>query len=188
MEIQIRQARPEDGQSIAGIYEEYVVRMPTSFEETPPTAKEMESRIRDTLERFPYLIVEEAGNVVAYAYAGPHSSRASYRWSVDVTVYIAPTHHRRGIGTLLYRELFSLLEAQSYAMAFAGITIPNPASVGLHESLGFKLVGIYHDVGFKLGAWRDVGWWERRLTNLSLTPAEPTPWKLMPAYHFGEKR
>jgi L-amino acid N-acyltransferase YncA len=188
MEIQIRQARPEDSQSIAGIYEEYVVKLPTSFEETPPIAEEMESRIRETLEQFPYLVAEEAGRVVAYAYAGPHSGRASYRWSVNVSVYISPTHHRRGIGTLLYRELLALLEAQGYAMALAGITLPNAASVGLHESLGFTLVGIYHDVGFKLDAWRDVGWWERRLMKLSPAPAEPMPWKLMPAYHFGEKR
>jgi L-amino acid N-acyltransferase YncA len=183
MEIIIRKAQGEDGRMIAAIYEPYVIHTPISFEETPPSAEEMEGRIRETIGQFPYLVAEEGGRVVGYVYASPHQARASYRWSVNVAVYIAATHHRLGIGKLLYGELFRILEAQAFAMAYAGITIPNPASVGLHESLGFTLVGIYRNVGYKLGAWRDVGWWERKLATLPASaPPEPMPWSRMPAF------
>ena len=183
MDISIRQARREDGVMIAAVYAPYVMNTPISFEETPPSGPEMEGRIVATLERFPYLVAEEAGRVVGYVYAGAHAARASYRWSVDVAVYIAATHHRRGIGTLLYRELLALLQMQGFAMAYAGITLPNLASVGLHESLGFKPVSVYRKVGYKFGAWRDVGWWERPFAKSGEThPSEPTPWPLMPAF------
>jgi L-amino acid N-acyltransferase YncA len=157
MEIVIRKARREDGATIAAVYQPYVSDTPVSFEETPPSGREMEARIQETIERYPYLVAEEGGRAIGYVYASPHHARVSYRWSVNVAVYIAATHHRKGIGTLLYRELFQLLERQGYAMAYAGITLPNPASVGLHESLGFKLVGIYKNAGYKLGAWHDWG-------------------------------
>jgi L-amino acid N-acyltransferase YncA len=183
MEITIRNALPADGERIAAIYAPYVKNTAVSFEEKPPSGEEMGSRIRETIEQYPYLVAQDAGRVVGYVYASQHGARASYRWSVNVAVYLDSTHHRRGIGTLLYRELFALLEMQGYAMAYAGITLPNAGSVGLHESLGFKFVGVYHDAGYKLGAWRDVGWWELPLKkSAALRPAEPTPWALMPEF------
>jgi L-amino acid N-acyltransferase YncA len=176
MQILIRNARPEDGAMIADIYAPYVTDTPITFEETSPSGEEMAARVRETIARFPYLVAEEAGRVVGYVYAGPHHLRVSYRWSVNVAVYLAATHHRRGIGTLLYRALFALLKKQGYVMAYAGITLPNPSSVGLHESLGFTPVGIYHNAGYKLGAWHDVGWWELPLAILPETnPPEPVP-------------
>ena len=99
-EIVIRNARPEDGTTIAAVYAPYVKETPISFEETPPSGEEMAGRVRETIQRFPYLIAEESGRVVGYAYAGSHQTRASYRWSVNAAVYLAATHHRRGIGTL----------------------------------------------------------------------------------------
>jgi L-amino acid N-acyltransferase YncA len=189
MELLIRQACVEDGRSVAAIYEPYVTETPASFEEIAPTGEEMAGRIRETIERFPFLVAEDGGQVIGYAYAGLHGTRASYRWSVNVSAYIARTHHRRGIGTLLYQELFSQLQAQGYAMAYAGITLPNAASVGLHESLGFTRVGVYCNAGYKLGSWRDVGWWERRLIHvMEAHPAEPTPWPLMPAFEAKIKK
>jgi phosphinothricin acetyltransferase len=189
MEIIIRNALPEDGEMIAAIYSPYVKDTPISFEEKPPSGEEMGERVRETIEQYPYLVAEEGGRLVGYVYASQHGARASYRWSVNVAVYLAATHYRRGIGTLLYRELFALVECQGYAMAYAGITLPNPNSVGLHESLGFKLVGVYHNAGYKLGAWRDVGWWELPLKKSAASnPPEPTPWPLMPEFQPIVKR
>ena len=101
--------------------------------------------------------------VVGYAYGSQHRDRASYRWSADVTVYVSADHHRRGIGRALYEPLLRLLAAQGYHEACAGITLPNDASVGLHEALGFVPVGVYRDIAFKHGEWRSVGWWQRTL-------------------------
>ena len=183
MEIRIRQAQPEDGASIAAIYEPYIRDTVITFEEKPVTADEMSQRIAQTLPRYPFLVAEDVGQVIGYAYGGPHQARASYRWSVNVAVYIAGTHHRRGIGSTLYGQLLRLLAAQNLVTAIAGITMPNAASIRLHESVGFKPIALYHNIGFKLGAWRDVGWWERALIDPPpITPAEPTPWTDMPAF------
>jgi L-amino acid N-acyltransferase YncA len=121
------------------------------------------------------LVQVEAGAVVGYAYASPHRDRAAYRWSVDVTVYVHRAHHRRGIGRRLYETLFPLLVFQGFCTAHAGITLPNPGSVGLHEGLGFEPIGVYPAVGWKLGAWHDVGWWRRPLGPRLPTPADPLP-------------
>jgi L-amino acid N-acyltransferase YncA len=113
------------------------------------------------------------GAVLGYAYASPHRERAAYRWSVDVAVYIAEQARRRGVGRQLYSTLFAMLVELGYYNAFAGVTLPNPASVGLHESMGFTPVGVYRNVGYKLGAWHDVGWWRRPLQPPAADPAEP---------------
>jgi phosphinothricin acetyltransferase len=115
--------------------------------------------------------------VVGYAYASRHHQRASYRWSVDVTVYISAAHHRRGVGRSLYLRLFSLLERQGFYEACAGITLPNDASVALHESMGFVPIGVYRDIAFKHGQWRDVGWWQKTLREhaAGVAPPEPGP-------------
>ena len=100
---------------------------------------------------------ESEGRILGYAYAGAHRTRAAYQWSVDVPVYVHTNARQIGVGRALYRSLFGLLTLQGSCNAFAGITLPNPAGVGLHESLGFKPIGIYRDVGHKLGRWHDVG-------------------------------
>lgn len=183
MKLVIQQARAEDGAAIARIYEPYVRHTPITFEETPPSAGEMAGRISQTLVLFPYLVGEIDGHLVGYAYASPHRLRASYRWSVDVAVYLDSAHHRRGIGRMLYGQLLPQLAAQGYVMAYAGVTLPNAASIGLHESIGFKRVGVYKNVGYKAGAWRDVGWWERQLIDpLPAAPAEPIAWNSMPGF------
>jgi L-amino acid N-acyltransferase YncA len=110
---------------------------------------------------------------VGYAYASKHRERAAYQWSVDVSIYIRPHAHRRGIGRALYTSLFRVLALQGFYHAYAGITLPNPASVGLHEALGFQPVGVYQAVGFKLGAWHDVGWWRLLLRPLAEDPRRP---------------
>ncbi len=144
-----------------------------SFEIEPPSASEIGERIASTRTRYPWLVATAAGEVIGYAYAGEHRQRAAYRWSTDVSAYIAETARRQGVGRRLYEELFKVLRGQGFRAAFAGITLPNQASVGLHEALGFEAVGVYRQVGFKLGAWRDVGWWRLGLADGAETQGAP---------------
>ena len=168
----IRAAAAADAAAIQAIYGPVVETTAISFEEIAPTVGEMERRIVATLPTHPWLVCEEAGVVLGYAYAGSHKARAAYRWSVDVTVYIGAAARRSGVGRALYTVLFDLLARQNFHMAFAGIALPNPSSVGLHEAMGFRPLGVYPQVGFKFGRWHDAGWWQRPLSAATL-PAEP---------------
>lgn len=160
-----RLAEPSDARSILAIYTPIVTETIISFETEPPSLSEMRARIARGGERWPWLVHEESGEVVGFACSSPHRTRAAYRWSVDVSVYVRDDARRRGVATALYAELLASLKRKGYCNAYAGIALPNPASVALHESLGFKSVGVYRGVGFKLGAWRDVGWWGLRLQD-----------------------
>jgi phosphinothricin acetyltransferase len=133
-----------------------------SFEIEAPDEREMARRIGDYGASHGWLVAEVDGAVAGYAYGSPHRTRAAYASSCDVAVYVDPAHTRRGLGRALYGELLPLLAANHHA-AFAGIALPNDASVGLHEAMGFAPVGIYREVGWKMGGWRDVGWWQRLL-------------------------
>jgi L-amino acid N-acyltransferase YncA len=165
MTHQIRFGRPDDGAAVAAIYEPYVLNTAISFEDTPPTSGEMSERITATLATCPFLVLEEQGVVLGYAYAGPHRASPAYRWSMDVTVYAASDAQRRGVGRALYKELLDQLTRQGFHAAFAGIALPNDKSVGLHEAVGFKHLGTYQEVGFKFGKWHDVGWWRLPLNE-----------------------
>src|SRR5919199_3326619 len=138
-----RLATERDAEQIAAIYAPNVTETIISFELEPPDAEEMRRRITGTLERFPWLVCEREKRVSGYAYASAHGSRAAYRWSVDVSAYVHEGERRSGVGRALYTSLFSLLSLQGFYNAYAGITLPNPASVGLHEALGFRPVGVY---------------------------------------------
>jgi phosphinothricin acetyltransferase len=125
----------------------------------------------------PWLVAERDGGVTGYAYASPHRARAAYRWGADVSVYLDERERGRGSGRALYGALLPVLRDLGYTGAYAGITLPNPASVALHESMGFSLVGVYRRVGYKLGGWHDVGWWQLVLADpLPEVPAEPREW------------
>jgi phosphinothricin acetyltransferase len=167
----IRLATAADAAGIAAIYAPIVRDTVISFEFDPPDAEEMRRRVETTLRFYPWLVCDAAGVVEGYAYAGQHRVRAAYQWSADVSVYIHERCRGRGIGRALYTALLDMLRAQGLFNAYAGITLPNAASVGLHAALGFTAVGVYRGVGFKFGAWHDVGWWEMRL----LPSAEETP-------------
>ena len=171
----IRTATTQDAEAIAAIYAPIVTDTAISFELEPPTVQEMQQRITATLASLPWLVCERQGEVLGYVYASQHRSRAAYQWSVDVSVYIHADIRRAGIGRALYTSLFRLLTLQGFYNGYAGITLPNPASVHLHETLGFEPVGVYRSVGFKLGAWHDVGWWQLRLQTDTPSPAPPTP-------------
>ena len=167
-----------DSAACAAIYAPYVRDTVISLEERPPTPADFAQRIARITTTHPWLIAQEGEEVLGYAYGARHHERAAYRWSVDVAVYVAARHHRRGIGRALYRTLFELLAEQGYRIACAGVTLPNEGSVGLHEALGFEPVGVYRKIGFKHGAWRDVGWWQLELPAASDgdgPPREPGP-------------
>jgi L-amino acid N-acyltransferase YncA len=161
----VRVATENDAAAVARIYAPYVCETAISFEEIPPSPDEMSGRIGRTLSTHPFLVFEDDGSVVAYAYASPHRERPAYRWSADVAIYAAPEVHRRGAGRALYARLLDILGRQGFHAAFAGITLPNTNSAGLHEAMGFEHVGTCAEVGFKLGSWRDVGWWQYRIAS-----------------------
>ncbi|MCA9907809.1 MAG: N-acetyltransferase, partial [Anaerolineae bacterium] len=147
-----------------------------SFELAVPTVEELAERIRRTLVNWPWLVcADDGGRVLGYAYASKHRERAAYQWSVDVSAYVDVPVKRSGVGRGLYTSLFALLRLQGYANAFAGIALPNEASIGLHTAVGFEAVGVYRSVGYKLGAWHDVSWWGLRLQAIDGTPAAPRP-------------
>ena len=171
----IRVAEERDAEAIARIYAPAITDGVISFELVPPDASEMSRRMLAIQRQYPWLVYEESKSVLGYVYASVHNERAAYRWSVDVTAYIRGDAHRRGIGRALYSALFEILVLQGYRTACAGITLPNTASVQMHAAMGFKEVGIYHDVGYKFGKWHDVGWYERSLAAHVLEPPEPVP-------------
>jgi L-amino acid N-acyltransferase YncA len=173
MTSKIRFARTTDAPAVLTIYGPFCEESPISFETERPSVREIADRIRKTTERFPWLVYEGESEVLGYAYASPHRERAAYRWSVDVAIYISEACRGQGIATALYLVLFQLLRIQGYFNAYAGITLPNPASLRLHQKLGFEQVGIYQQVGYKSGAWHDVSWWGLRLQPADRPPAEP---------------
>ena len=170
----LRLAEATDAAQIAAIYAPFCLETAVSFETIAPDEAAMRERISTITRRYPWLVaVSETGDVLGYAYAGKHRERAAYRWSVDFTAYVAPEAKRRGIGTELYCGLMKICRCLGYYRAFAGITLPNEASVRLHEKIGFRPVGIYRRVGFKLGRWHDVGWWSIDLQPGGAAPTEP---------------
>lgn len=181
--LQIRIADPDrDAEAIASIYRPAVEDTGASFEEAAPDASEMADRIRRTLVMTPWLVAEDAhaSSVVGYAYAGPHHERAGYRWSVDVSAYIRPDWRGRGVGRMLYDALLPMLLSQGFVNVYAGIALPNPASVALHESIGMRRIGVYEQVGFKFGGWHDVAWYGMRIGHPSGQPDEPIPLPELP--------
>ena len=171
--MEIRLATPTDAPGIAAIYRPYVEGTVISFELTPPADADMAGRISRVIAELPWLVCEEAGAILGYAYASRHHDRAAYQWSVDTSVYVHEAQRRRGLGHALYTELFACLRDQGYYTAYTGITLPNIASVALHERFGFEPVGIYRKAGFKLGRWWDVGWWQKPLRGCYVVPTEP---------------
>jgi len=169
----IRLATAHDAKAMAQIYAPIVARTAISFELVPPTEAEMAARVSSTLVYAPWLVCVRGGEVVGYAYASKHRERAAYQWCLDVSAYIHERCRRQGVGRALYTSLFALARLQGYYAVHAGITLPNPGSVGLHEALGFRPVGVYRSVGYKLGAWHDVGWWQLALRERTGEPAPP---------------
>jgi phosphinothricin acetyltransferase len=165
----IREADARDAPAVAAIYAPIVRDTIISFEEDPPSADEMAQRIA---ESHLWLVAESDGQVAGYAYAAPFHPRAAYRWSVEVSVYLAAEARGRGAGKHLVADLIDRLREMGFVNAFGGTALPNPASERLLESLGFKPVGVQKSVGFKFGAWHDVSWRQLRLQEPTVPPPE----------------
>lgn len=174
----IRLADPErDAEAIAAIYRVAVEQTAATFEEIPPTSAVFAERIRTTLPWTPWLVAEEAetDELVGYAYASRHRERAGYRWSVDISAYVAPEHRSRGIGRFLYDGLLPILRRQGFVNVYAGVALPNEASVALHHAIGMRWMCVYEHVGYKFGSWHDVAWYGMRLVDPPDHPQEPIP-------------
>lgn len=172
--MKIRTAAPGDAEAIAAIYIPIVLETTISFEWVPPTADEIRQRIAKTLKKYPWLVaLDDEDAVAGFVYAGAHRDPPSYQWSVNTSVYVRDDCRGQGIGGALYTELMRQLRELGYYRAFAGIALPNDASVALHESVGFRPLGVYEKVGFKFGAWRDVGWWQCEIQPLVEGPEPP---------------
>jgi phosphinothricin acetyltransferase len=166
----VRQATADDAAACAAIYAPYVTDTAVSFETEPPSPAEMAERIAAS---HLWLVLEDAGRVVGYAYAGRFAPRAAYRWACEVSVYLEAGRRRTGGGRALYGALLPALAARGFRVAVAGMTLPNEASVGLHRAMGFEPVGTYRRIGYKHGAWHDVAWTQRQLAAGDDPPAEP---------------
>ncbi|MDB5721006.1 MAG: N-acetyltransferase family protein [Alphaproteobacteria bacterium] len=176
--MRIRVATPEDSAAIAAIYAPYVEGSAVSFELEAPGPETIRERMRQAADLYPWLAAEdEDGIVVGYAYASAFRARAAYRWAIESSVYVRSDAHGRGIGSALYRPLLAILEAQGFTQAIAAIAMPNVGSIRIHERFGFVHAGTYAQAGYKLGAWWDVGLWQRALATPADPPAEPRPWR-----------
>ena len=170
--LTIRPATRGDAAAIAAIYAHYVRATVITFEVDPPGEAEMAARMDHILPHHPYLVAERDGALVGYAYAGKLYERAAYRWTAEATVYVAADRHRQGIGGALYRALIATLAKQGFQAVIGKITLPNPASVMLHEAFGFVRCGVFAKVGFKHGEWHDVGLFQLDLGSRPHAPIE----------------
>lgn len=166
MSVNIRDATVKDAEITAAIYKHYVLNTSISFEEAEVPAIEMAGRVADVQAAgLPWLVVEVDGAVAGYAYATKWRVRHAYRFSVETSVYLAPSSAGQGLGTILYRALIERLRDGGFHLAIGGIALPNPASIALHEKLGFEKVAEFREVGFKFGRWTDVGYWQLTLAK-----------------------
>jgi phosphinothricin acetyltransferase len=170
MAPRFRLVEERDAAGVLAIYGPFCESTSVSFEFQAPSLGEMTERIRTISQQYPWIVCEWDGGIAGYVYASKHRERAAYQWSVDVSAYVCERRRRIGLGRALYSALFRVLVVQGYYKAYAGATLPNPGSVGLHEAMGFQPVGVYRKVGYKMGAWHDVIWWQ-----LELQPPSPTP-------------
>jgi L-amino acid N-acyltransferase YncA len=164
IKTKLRPVTAADAEPIVAIYNHFIETSVITFEEQVISADEMRRRIADVQKAgLPWLVVEEEGAVAGYAYAAPWRTRSAYRFSVETTIYLHPDFARRGLGTFIYNQLLTELKACGMHLAIGGITLPNEASVSLHERCGFEKVGHFKEVGYKLGEWLDVGYWQRKI-------------------------
>jgi phosphinothricin acetyltransferase len=175
MNPHIRVANVADAEALLAIYQPHVLDSAVSFEIVPPDARQFAQRITRTLERYPWLVCQADGEVLGYAYGSTHRERPAYQWSVEVSAYVKSGNSRSGIGRRLYNALFEILVRQGFFSAFAGVTLPNEASVRFHEALGFQPLGVFHNIGFKHGRWHDVAWFERPLQPRHTPDGPPVP-------------
>lgn len=170
----LRQATLEDAPAILAIYAQWM-DTPITFEYTLPSLEEFRDRIRETRATYPYLVAEEEGHILGYAYAHQLRERIAYRWAAELSIYLDRSARGRGVGSALYGRLCELLADQGVHMAYGCVTAPNPASEALHRSQGFRLCGTFHESGYKAGTWWDVLWFEKKLGTEGQPPKTLRP-------------
>ncbi len=168
----IRIATTDDAPSMLAIYAPIVESTAISFELEVPTLPQFEERIASLLLTKPWIVATYNDAVIGYAYAGNHRDRKAYQWATELSAYVHPNHQKKGVARALYTALIEMVKLQGFQTAFAGIALPNPASIAFHQNIGFQLVGTYHQVGFKGGKWQDVSWWELPLKH-DVPPSPP---------------
>lgn len=187
LSIRLRLACESDASAIAAIYRPIVETTAISFETEAPDEAEIRRRLLDTLRAHAWLVCDIDGHVAGYAYSSRHRVRGAYQWSIDTSAYVDEPYRRQGVAHGLYRSLVAIAAGQGYCTAFAGIALPNPASVALHERVGFTPLGVYRNVGYKLGAWHDVGWWQLPLRESTGGPPPIHPVTTLQAHSsWGE--
>jgi phosphinothricin acetyltransferase len=172
----IRTARDEDAAAIHAIYAPSVSAGTATFETELPGVEVMRERIHARLQRYPWLVWEESGEVLAYGYAGRFRERAAYDWIAETSIYVRADVHRRGIARALYGVLLDVMRLQGIHQAVGVITLPGTTSVALHEAMGFRAAGIWHQCGYKLEQWWDVGVWQKTLLPTAAPPSALTPY------------
>lgn len=171
--VKIRIASGSDAEGILAIYSPFILYSAASFETRVPDLEEFKKRIDHYLQKYPWLVCTINGLIAGYVYASNYRDREAYQWSCECSVYVHEQYRGRGIGKELYAVLFSILQKQGFRTVYAGITLPNDASIKVHEKFGFKLLAVYENVGYKLGGWKSVGWWRLQLNNYDLNPPPP---------------
>jgi len=169
----IRLAVPEDAENILGIYAPYIESTSFTFETDVPSVAEFSERITKYLQHWPWLVCEINGSIAGYAYASAYRERVAYQWSVECSVYVHDNFQRAGVAGALYASLFEILKKQGFRNVYAVINLPNDRSVAFHESCGFRYFATYEQVGYKLGQWKNVGWWRLILNEFGSEPAAP---------------
>lgn len=175
----IRLARPTDAAGILAIYSPYIASTSFTFETEVPSEDDFTDRITSYLANWPWLVCEVDGQIAGYAYASRYRERVAYQWSAECSVYVQDDHHRSGIARALYTALFSILKLQGYRNVYAVINLPNERSVAFHESMGFRWFATYEQVGYKLGQWKNVGWWRLIINKFEQEPAPVISFSLL---------
>lgn len=165
-QLKIRRALPSDAEHIIAIYLPIVEETNISFEIDTPSCEEISRRISTTLETHEWLVAFDKDSIAGYAYASQYRPRQAYRYSVETTVYVHERCRGQGVGKVLYEALFSSLGTLGFRSAYAGIALPNPASIALHKAVGFEPIGVFQDAGFKFEKWHDVSWWQRKVSAI----------------------
>lgn len=172
-QISIRLIRETDAEAALAVYRPYVLNSVITFDYEVPSVEEFSEKIRTITAEYPWLVCEYEGKIAGYAYGSRHRSKAAYQWSPESTIYVAEEFHGTGIARILYKTVFEILLLQRFVNVFAGVTLPNPASENFHRSLGFTEIGVFRNIGYKLGKWNDVRWFQLLLSEWKTEPAEP---------------
>lgn len=171
--VKIRLATPADAENVLAIYKPFIENTSITFETEVPTVDAFASRINTYLQNYPWLVCEINGTIAGYAYAARHRERTAYQWSVESSVYVHDDYMRAGVAAALYAALFDILKRQGFRNVYAVINLPNDRSVAFHEKMGFCYFATYEQVGYKLGKWKNVGWWRLVINEFTDEPAAP---------------